>query len=153
MVSEACHDEIVSAREEWGRGLLRVHRASRLHLHSDRGIQLCGVSISVCRYPLSPHPVLVFSAPFLMTLLPLPLLSPPHLLPSPTLFSSSSFTLPCLSLYLHRPPPSFSFFLPYFFSPFLPIFLSLSLFLTLCNSCSMFLGPTMFFLNSSHHLF
>lgn len=134
MFSEACHDgEIVSVREEWRRGLLRVHRASGLHLHSDRGIQLCGVSISICLYPPPPHhchPLLVFSAPFLMTLLPLPLLSPPHLLPSPTLYSSSSFNLPCLSLSvslsLSLLPTSFLLFLSSLLF-FLPSFLTLSI--------------------------
>ena len=149
MVSEAYHgEEIVSVREEWGRGLLRAHRASGLPLHPDRNTALC-VSIAVCRCPLSPTQCwssqLLFSGPFVLCLL-----SPPRLLPSPTLFSSSSFALPRLSLSLHPSTSSFSFFLPYFFSPFFPIFLSIYLFLTLCNSCYMFLGPTMFFLNYFH---
>lgn len=69
----------------------------------------------------------------------LPPFSPPPLSLSPAFLSLST-----------PPPPSFSFFLPYFFSTFFPIFLSIYLFLALCNSCYMFLGPTMFFLNSFH---
>ena len=127
MVSEACHgEEIVSVREEWGRGLLRAHRASGLPLHPDRNTALC-VSIAVCRCPLSPTQCwssqLLFSGPFVLCLL-----SPPRLLPSPTLFSSFSFALPCLSLSLH-PSTSILLFLSsllFFLPSFLTFYLSIS---------------------------
>lgn len=124
MVSEACHgEEIVSVREEWGRGLLRAHRASGLPLHPDRNTALC-VSFGVPSPPPSAGLLSSFSQDPSSSASSLPLgfyhlppFSPPPLSLSPAFLSLST-----------PPPPSFSFFLPYFFFSllsYLSIYLSL----------------------------
>lgn len=113
----------MSVREEWRGGLLRVHRASGLHLHSDRGIQLCGVLLSVCLYP--PPPPLPPIAGLLSSFSHDPSSSASSLSPSSStistfllsLFPSPAFLSLSLSLLLSiYLLPSLSFF-PFFLLP------------------------------------
>lgn len=126
------------AKGVWGRGLLRAHRATRLHLHCYKRLQLhmhLSQSLSV---PSSPPTIalLVFS----------------HDPSSSTSSLPSSSTISLLFLFI-LPPPS-SVFLSLFLSPptlslsfllsFLPSSLLPTLFLSICPSLCVIIQLTFF---------